>query len=403
MTSDFSMDTFASIINPVTTNDFFESYWCTAPIHCPAIRKGRLDDVLTLSDIDRYMQQTHLPAHYFRVAQSDKTYQRDEWSYVQTRRNFDAIHLVDKDRLTQLYNQGATIIIGSAEEQITQLHDFCFKLSQDLGHRIQANVYITPPNAQGLGFHYDTHDVLVLQISGSKHWRLATRAVVNPVQEQPLKPLSQHDIKTKHEYSLQPHDSLYIPRGYVHSATSNDKASVHITLGLHSLRKFDLFKLVADQAMEHDELRSSILYAANANNDMNHLKKSLANFLDSVDMNQLLSNYRSSTLSKHAKLAETLQKDRWFSLLTLEDIDLETQVYMPIGISFTTQKNISDTRFTVNNESISVVNYLVPALKSLLTETPRAVGSVTGLISDEGKLHLVKQALQIGLLRIHAN
>ena len=35
---------------------------------------------------------------------------------------------------------------------------------------MQINAYITPPENQGFAAHYDTHDVFVLQVSGSKRW-----------------------------------------------------------------------------------------------------------------------------------------------------------------------------------------------------------------------------------------
>jgi ribosomal protein L16 Arg81 hydroxylase len=32
----------------------------------------------------------------------------------------------------------------------------------------QTNIYLSPPNAQGFGTHFDSHDVFVLQVAGSK-------------------------------------------------------------------------------------------------------------------------------------------------------------------------------------------------------------------------------------------
>ena len=43
--------------------------------------------------------------------------------------------------------------------------------SGDFSCGCQANVYFTPPRAQGFKTHHDTHDVFILQLLGSKRWR----------------------------------------------------------------------------------------------------------------------------------------------------------------------------------------------------------------------------------------
>ena len=47
------------------------------------------------------------------------------------------------------------------------------------------NVYLTPPSSQGFTAHYDAHDVFILQIAGSKHWRLYDAPLRLPMESQP--------------------------------------------------------------------------------------------------------------------------------------------------------------------------------------------------------------------------
>ena len=49
---------------------------------------------------------------------------------------------------------------------------FCQQLAAELGHPVQANAYVTPPQSQGFDDHYDVHDVFVLQVEGEKRWRI---------------------------------------------------------------------------------------------------------------------------------------------------------------------------------------------------------------------------------------
>jgi ribosomal protein L16 Arg81 hydroxylase len=46
------------------------------------------------------------------------------------------------------------------------LRALCAELDRELGHSCHANAYITPGCASGFTPHYDTHEVLVLQLAG---------------------------------------------------------------------------------------------------------------------------------------------------------------------------------------------------------------------------------------------
>ena len=61
------------------------------------------------------------------------------------------------------------------------LIEFVRDAVDDIGHPVQANAYITPPGNRGFDFHYDVHDVFVLQVSGTKRW-----IVHEPVHRHPL-------------------------------------------------------------------------------------------------------------------------------------------------------------------------------------------------------------------------
>ena len=62
---------------------------------------------------------------------------------------------------------------------------FCQELAGELGHPVQANAYVTPPQNQGFSAHYDVHDVFVLQIAGEKRWRIHPPVLVSPLRDQP--------------------------------------------------------------------------------------------------------------------------------------------------------------------------------------------------------------------------
>ena len=75
-------------------------------------------------------------------------------------------------QLTALFADGATLVLQALHRTWPPLIEFTQQLAADLGHAVQVNAYVTPPQSRGFDDHYDVHDVFVLQVSGEKRWRI---------------------------------------------------------------------------------------------------------------------------------------------------------------------------------------------------------------------------------------
>lgn len=146
---------------------------------------------------------------------------------------------VSDDKLLRLLADGATIVLQGLHRVWQPLVEFSQALAADLGHPVQVNAYVTPPQSRGFDEHYDVHDVFVLQVDGEKHWRIHA-----PVHEAPLRDQPWTDRRAAVEAAartepvldvlLQPGDCLYLPRGYLHAATAHGGVSTHLTFGVHT-------------------------------------------------------------------------------------------------------------------------------------------------------------------------
>ena len=98
------------------------------------------------------------------------------------------------------------------------------------------NAYVTPPDSSGLMPHYDDHDVLILQIQGSKTWHLYVGADRPPrqIQRDNDKAVALESLPAPTDLRLEAGDVLYVPRGRVHAAETNSEASIHLTVGIHA-------------------------------------------------------------------------------------------------------------------------------------------------------------------------
>ncbi len=83
---------------------------------------------------------------------------------------------VDLPRLLARHDAGASLVVSQFHEIHPPLARFCRGLEKAFLHGVQANIYLTPPDAQGFRVHFDTHDVLVLQVSAARRGGCGTRS-----------------------------------------------------------------------------------------------------------------------------------------------------------------------------------------------------------------------------------
>lgn len=143
------------------------------------------------------------------------------------------------DRVLREFASGATLVLQALHRTWSPIQSFSADLADDLGHPVQVNAYVTPPKNQGFADHYDVHDVFVLQIAGEKQWRIRPPVLEAPLRDQPWEQrrASVEQAATAEpliEETLQPGDCLYLPRGYLHSATALGGTSIHLTIGVHT-------------------------------------------------------------------------------------------------------------------------------------------------------------------------
>ncbi|WP_424812724.1 cupin domain-containing protein [Roseococcus sp. YIM B11640] len=167
---------------------------------------------------------------------------------------------IDLPNLLMRFDEGASLVLAQFHESHPPLADFCRGLERLFLHPVQANIYLTPPGAQGFRTHYDTHDVLVMQVEGRKRWRVWDgEPVERPTRNTPwpgkLKPEGE-----PHEFVMEPGDALYIPRGLMHdAATEHGEPSLHITVGFMEASWAQALRNLIDEMEQRDpRLRDSV-------------------------------------------------------------------------------------------------------------------------------------------------
>jgi hypothetical protein len=170
---------------------------------------------------------------------------------------------VDPDAVAREYAAGATIVFQALHRLWPPIIEFTRRLTAEIGHPAQVNGYLTPSTAQGFSAHYDTHDVFVLQVAGSKHWTVHPPVLDLPFPEE-LSDRRRAAIASRTteepflDTDLAPGDALYLPRGWLHSARAGAEPTLHLTVGVHALTRRDVFDAVVDGLRADESLRTSL-------------------------------------------------------------------------------------------------------------------------------------------------
>jgi hypothetical protein len=242
---------FSRAIAPVTTEAFLQGYF--EKRHLVVHRDDPLyfQGLLSVADIDSVLTGTMIPGEDVSLVNTGRAVEPARYTTPQG-------HL-DPVRAAQEFAGGATIILPALHRRLPALAAYCRSLETVFGCDLQTNIYFTPDNAQGFRTHYDMHDVVVLQVHGSKTWKIYQSDLELPLHSQPFDPEGFTPGPVIDEFVLHAGDMAYIPRGVVHDAIATDQMSLHITTGLLAHRWVDLLlEAVAEAGQRDVALRRSV-------------------------------------------------------------------------------------------------------------------------------------------------
>ncbi|MCQ6269346.1 cupin domain-containing protein [Pseudarthrobacter sp. R1] len=209
---------------------------------------------------------------------------------------------LDDTALWRKFADGATLVLQALHRTWEPVADFSSRLSTELGHPVQANAYITPPQNRGFDDHYDVHDVFVLQIEGTKRWIIHEPVHADPLRDQPWTDRRSAVAEAAKgeayiDTVLEPGDVFYLPRGWLHAAQAQGEVSIHLTLGIHSWTRYALAEQLAQAALaalcDDPEMRRTLPLGVNGpNGEIDAIRGRLAAALAEADTTALFHRTR---------------------------------------------------------------------------------------------------------------
>ncbi|MFF0483166.1 cupin domain-containing protein [Streptomyces sp. NPDC004435] len=227
---------------------------------------GDFSDLFSASAVDELVSRRGLRTPFVRVAKDGVT--APESSYTSPGGvGASVADQLDDTALWRSFADGSTLVLQALHRTWEPVTDFTARLGTELGHPVQANAYVTPPQSRGFDDHYDVHDVFVLQVAGTKRWIVHEPVHPAPLRDQPwtARRAAVAEAARSEAYLdtvLGPGDVLYLPRGWLHAAEALGAVTIHLTLGVHTWTRHALARQLAEAALallrEDVEMRGSL-------------------------------------------------------------------------------------------------------------------------------------------------
>ena len=215
---------------------FVEKVWASH-VHVHEADPDDLVGLLSFDDVDHLLTSTAIRTPAVRLARNGTVLPPSSYTRSgATLAGQPLSGLVDGRRLTDLFEDGATVVLQGLHRYWPPLTRLVSGLEAALGHPCQANAYLTPPGSQGFAVHSDSHDVFVFQTHGSKLWE--------------VHPAPGEEGAEVREVLLRPGLSMYLPTGTPHAARAQEDVSLHVTIGINQLTWRSLLQRAVDSALD---------------------------------------------------------------------------------------------------------------------------------------------------------
>src|SRR5271156_3632985 len=226
VSAEFSL---AWLLQPLSVETFLDGIWAETHHHIKRGCPGYFDGLLPAPEtVDELLGLFRLEASAVRPVKGRDKKGSDNFRLLDGS--------LDVDGILDDFADGYTIVLDGVEKYVRAVGTVARSIEVELNFPIQVNTYITPPGQTGLAPHYDDHDVLVLQVQGSKIWHLYLGADRPPreLQRDKEKAVAVEGLPTPTDVRMEAGDVLYVPRGRVHEAETASEQSIHLTVGIHA-------------------------------------------------------------------------------------------------------------------------------------------------------------------------
>ena len=376
------------LIAPIAEEDFRLRYWERQPLVVHRKDPDYYGNLFTLRDFDDAIARA---PDYVKMADAAK---KKNVSYKGAAA--EGLEAVLGD-----LRGGGTLVLDQMHHREPKLGLLCRVLAAELGHRFQTNLYLTPPHGKGFSPHWDNHDVFILQVVGSKDWKIERDRRILPGKEEKMGDEGRELRGDPDAFHLEQGDLIYIPRGFVHAAECGSEPSLHITLGVTAVFWQDLLHAALRAAILQDDRLRQTLPLGFATGPRTALikraKGALRELADEAFLAGVVDQFMDELVRTH-QIDISGQVVDFFQpkLLGIDDF-----VGRRPGIVYQTHVTDDSVRINYGARAIVFPYFFREALEFALQESAYAIREIPGDLQDEERVVFTERLLEEGLVVRH--
>ena len=379
---------------------FFTEFFNQKPNLRRKALSGDPREILSIADLDEILHHEAIRTPYVRLTKGGAAVL--ETSYTRSMR-VQGEYVTDcivPEHVYEHFQSGATITWNSMNHFRPNLRELTAMLGEKFAVRSDVIAFLTPAGRQGFSPHYDPVDLFIVQLEGTKYWKLwpppdiRKGDVAHFKLEQLGDPLF--------EVTMEPGDVLYLPYNTPHVAAAENQMSLHLSVMVRPRMWGELLKNTVEQIVNDDPVFWQFPYLNEASFDEQAmaLKQGVAALVE-----RLFALNPSDQIRRLAdqgrKIEGATRQGQLFQDSAAVDGAGATSVFMRTPISLSLLESVEDkTTMVVNGTTLKVPTPVGNAL-SEMGETGRVpAGKFFPGVPVERSVEAAKSLARLGVLRL---
>lgn len=223
-------------------HEFFEKYFEKQALFMSNEGKNDPSEIFGYKDLDDLLSTQKLNYPHLKIYKDGIEV---PFSAFEKKDKHQPFSYADISKSIEYFSKGHSLIINRIDRLNSRLNALSRELESDIQMEVQVNLYLTPADNFGFDIHFDSHDVFILQLAGTKSWTLYQSDTALATDQIKTSKPPQQSFEEEARYLLKTGDVLYVPRGKYHQAKSTDETSMHLTIGVFPLMGYQLVQQLA--------------------------------------------------------------------------------------------------------------------------------------------------------------
>ncbi|ERL95133.1 hypothetical protein D910_12403 [Dendroctonus ponderosae] len=216
---------FKWLIDPILPKKFFDKYWEKDVLHIERENRRYFKDIFSTEELDIILREYPL---FFTRNIDVVEYKNGKKELVEEEGRAAPVKVWD------FYSSGCSVRVLNPHTYSQNVHSVISSLQEYFGTMVGTNVYLTPPESQGFAPHFDDIEAFIVQLEGSKYWKLYKPKGSDVLARDSSKNFSAEELDDPFmEVKLNAGDLLYFPRGTIHEGHTKEQHSLHITISVY--------------------------------------------------------------------------------------------------------------------------------------------------------------------------